>query len=79
MGSDRESGNNPKIGIIGGSGLYKMAALQDVEERRIDTPFGEPSDAFLLGTLDGTRVAFLPRHGRGHHLLPTELPYRAYV
>lgn len=73
------SSENIKIGIIGGSGLYKMEALQEVEERPIDTPFGEPSDAFILGTLDGTRVAFLPRHGRGHHLLPTELPYRANI
>jgi len=77
--SDTTSNNNPKIGIIGGSGLYKMDALQDVEERRIETPFGEPSDAFIIGTLDGIRVAFLPRHGRSHHLLPTELPYRANI
>ncbi len=73
------SSDSIKIGIIGGSGLYNMEALQDVEERRIDTPFGEPSDAFIIGTLDGTRVAFLPRHGRGHLLLPTELPYRANI
>ncbi len=66
-----------RIGIIGGSGLYQMEALQDVEERTIETPFGDPSDAFIIGTLDGTRVAFLPRHGRGHRLLPTELPFRA--
>jgi len=67
------------IGIIGGSGLYKMEALQDVEEVSIDTPFGKPSDALILGTLDGTRVAFLARHGRNHHLLPTELPFRANI
>lgn len=73
------SSDTIKIGIIGGSGLYKMEALQDVEERRIDTPFGAPSDALIIGTLDGTRVAFLPRHGRNHHLLPTELPYRANI
>jgi 5'-methylthioadenosine phosphorylase len=77
--SDTPMDNNPKIGIIGGSGLYKMEALQKIEERHIDTPFGQPSDAFIIGTLDGTRVAFLPRHGRGHHLLPTELPYRANI
>lgn len=71
--------NTPKIGIIGGSGLYKMEALQDIEECPIDTPFGQPSDALIIGTLDGTRVAFLPRHGRNHHLLPTELPYRANI
>ena len=58
-----------KIGIIGGSGLYKMEALTDVEEIKIDTPFGAPSDAFILGTLDGNRVVFLARHGRNHHLL----------
>lgn len=67
------------IGIIGGSGLYKMEALKDVEEVRIDTPFGAPSDALILGTLAGTRVAFLARHGRHHHLLPSELPFRANI
>ncbi len=65
------------IGILGGSGLYSMAGLAIEEERRIRTPWGEPSDAYLLGTLDGQRVAFLPRHGRGHRLLPSELNYRA--
>lgn len=68
-----------KIGIIGGSGLYKMEALKDVEEITIDTPFGSPSDAIILGTLDNTRVAFLARHGRNHTLLPTELPFRANI
>ncbi|MGC9503955.1 S-methyl-5'-thioadenosine phosphorylase [Baaleninema sp.] len=68
-----------KIGIIGGSGLYKMEALQDIEEVRVKTPFGDPSDAIVLGTLDGTRVAFLARHGRNHHLLPSELPFRANI
>jgi 5'-methylthioadenosine phosphorylase len=68
-----------KIGIIGGSGLYKMEALRDVEEVRIDTPFGEPSDALIVGTLNGTKVAFLARHGRNHHLLPSELPFRANI
>jgi len=68
-----------KIGIIGGSGLYKMEALKDVEEITIDTPFGAPSDAIILGTLDNTRVAFLARHGRNHTLLPTELPFRANI
>lgn len=66
-----------KIGVIGGSGLYQMEALQDVEEVKLETPFGDPSDAFIIGTLEGTRVAFLARHGRNHHLLPTELPFRA--
>ena len=68
-----------KIGIIGGSGLYKRDALKDIEEVRIDTPFGAPSDALILGTLEGTRVAFLSRHDRNHTLLPSELPFRANI
>ncbi len=68
-----------QIGIIGGSGLYKMAALQDVQEVPIDTPFGPPSDAMMVGTLEGTTVAFLARHGRNHHLMPSELPFRANI
>ncbi len=68
-----------KIGIIGGSGLYKMDALKDVEEVHVDTPFGSPSDALILGTLSGTQVAFLARHGRNHTLLPSELPFRANI
>jgi 5'-methylthioadenosine phosphorylase len=68
-----------RIGIIGGSGLYQMPELKDVEEVEVETPFGKPSDAFITGTLEGVRVAFLPRHGRGHKILPTELPFRANV
>ncbi len=68
-----------EIGIIGGSGLYQMEGLTDVEEREIDTPFGPPSDTIVLGTLDKKRVAFLPRHGRGHRILPTDVPYRANI
>jgi len=68
-----------KIGIIGGSGLYQMPELKDVEQVKIDTPFGSPSDAFILGTLEGERVAFLPRHGLGHRLTPTEVPFRANI
>jgi 5'-methylthioadenosine phosphorylase len=68
-----------QIGIIGGSGLYQMPELKDVEEVAVETPFGKPSDAFITGTLEGVRVAFLPRHGRGHKLLPTELPFRANI
>lgn len=68
-----------KIGIIGGSGLYKMEALQDVEEVQVDTPFGPPSDALIVGTLEGTRVAFLARHGRNHTFMPSELPFRANI
>ncbi len=68
-----------KIGIIGGSGLYKMESLQEVEELSIDTPFGRPSDALIYGKLEGVPVVFLARHGRHHHLLPTELPFRANI
>lgn len=68
-----------KIGIIGGSGLYKMDELKDVEEIQVETPFGKPSDALILGNLEGTTVAFLARHGRNHHLLPSELPFRANI
>jgi len=68
-----------QIGIIGGSGLYQMPELTEVEEVRVETPFGSPSDAFIVGTLEGVRVAFLPRHGRGHRFLPTELPFRANI
>ena len=68
-----------EIGIIGGSGLYTMPGLDNVQELAVDTPFGNPSDAFALGTLEGRKVAFLARHGRGHRLLPSELNFRANV
>jgi 5'-methylthioadenosine phosphorylase len=68
-----------EIGIIGGSGLYSMPGLSDVREVRQETPFGEPSDPYVLGTLEGRKVAFLARHGRGHRILPTELNFRANV
>ena len=68
-----------KIGIIGGSGLYQMPELTDVDEIAIETPFGDPSDKFIVGTLEGERVAFLPRHGRGHRFTPSELPFRANI
>lgn len=68
-----------KIGVIGGSGLYNMEGLTDVEEVTISTPFGDPSDAVIVGNLAETRVAFLPRHGRGHRLSPTELNSRANI
>src|SRR3982751_5827924 len=68
-----------RVGIIGGSGLYQMPELTAVEEVKVDTPFGPPSDSFIVGTLEGERVAFLPRHGRGHRILPTELPFRANI
>ena len=57
-----------KLAVIGGSGVYDMEALIDIEERQISTPFGDPSDAIVIGTLSGKRIAFLPRHGRGHRL-----------
>jgi 5'-methylthioadenosine phosphorylase len=68
-----------EIGIIGGSGLYSMPGLTDVRELAQETPFGAPSDAYVLGTLAGKKVAFLTRHGRGHRILPTELNFRANI
>ena len=67
------------LGIIGGSGLYDLDNLMDREEVVLTTPFGDPSDALVTGTLHGTRMAFLPRHGRGHRLAPHELPFRANI
>lgn len=68
-----------EIGIIGGSGLYSMPGLTDIRELPQSTPFGEPSDAYVLGTLAGKKVAFLSRHGRGHRITPTELNFRANI
>jgi len=68
-----------RIGVIGGSGLYQMEGLTDVEERRISTPFGDPSDALIIGSLEGMRVAFVARHSRGHCIMPTEVNYRANI
>lgn len=68
-----------RFGVIGGSGVYQMEALSDVEEIDLDTPFGKPSDAFMVGTLHGQRVAFLARHGRGHRISPTRLNQRANI
>ncbi len=68
-----------KIGVIGGSGLYDIKGLTDIEEVEIDTPFGKPSDAITTGRLEGINVAFLPRHGRGHRISPTEIPVRANI
>ena len=68
-----------KIGIIGGSGLYKIEGMTEVEEVKITTPFGEPSDAIILGNLEGAKVAFLPRHGKGHRISPSELPAKANI
>ena len=68
-----------RIGIIGGSGLYAIGALDDTRWRQVDSPFGTPSDAILTGTLDGVAMAFLPRHGRGHIHAPSSIPYRANI
>jgi len=67
------------IGIIGGSGLYSMAGFETHEEIRLETPFGDPSDAFIVGTLEGKKVAFLARHGRGHRIQPSDLNFRANI
>ena len=70
---------NISIAIIGGSGLYGMSGLEDTKEYDLDTPFGKPSAPIVAGTLEGTRIAFLARHGIGHHIMPTEVPYRANI
>jgi 5'-methylthioadenosine phosphorylase len=70
---------NIDIGVIGGSGLYAMEGLTVLEERTLDTPFGAPSDPYVLGDVEGAKVAFLSRHGRGHRLMPSELNYRANI
>lgn len=69
----------PTLAVIGGSGFYEMDGLTDITEVRVTTPFGDPSDAIVVGTLEGVRVAFLPRHGVGHRLLPAELPAQANI
>jgi 5'-methylthioadenosine phosphorylase len=67
------------IGILGGTGLYEIDGIQNVQEMSFETPFGNPSDAYIIGTLEGKRVAFLSRHGRGHRLLPSEINYQANI
>jgi len=67
------------LGVIGGSGLYEMEGLERVEQVTLETPFGDPSDSFITGVLDGVRMVFLPRHGRGHRFLPSEVNYRANI
>ena len=69
----------PPLGVLGGSGLYGMAALEGATEERVRTPFGDPSDAYLTGTIAGRAIVFLARHGRGHRLLPSEINFRANV
>ena len=68
-----------RIGLVGGSGVYDLSAIEDLSEERLETPFGRPSDAYFTGTLGGVPVAFLSRHGRGHRLSPTEINYRANI
>ena len=68
-----------EIGVIGGSGLYQMEQLTEIEEVSLSTPFGDPSDSFIIGTIEGRRVAFLPRHGRGHTISPSEINFRANI
>jgi 5'-methylthioadenosine phosphorylase len=74
-----KTGGEPALGIIGGSGLYEMEGLEDLRWVRVRTPFGEPSDAYGTGRLGNRRVIFLPRHGRGHRITPTEINYRANI
>ncbi len=71
--------SQPVLGVIGGSGLYEIEGLTDVQEVRLDTPFGDPSDLFITGQLGEVKMVFLPRHGRGHRFLPSEVPYRANI
>jgi 5'-methylthioadenosine phosphorylase len=68
-----------KVGVIGGTGLYQLEGMTKVKELKIKTPFGEPSDAIILGEIDGVKVAFLPRHGKGHFISPTEIPAKANI
>ncbi len=77
--SARTKGPAAEIGVIGGSGLYSMIGLTDTREVRVNTPFGDPSDAFVLGTVEGKRVAFLARHGRGHRFGPSDINFRANI
>jgi 5'-methylthioadenosine phosphorylase len=79
MAKRKETTEKISIGVIGGSGLYEMEGLSRVTTVRITTPFGKPSDEYIIGTLHGKRVAFLPRHGRGHRILPNDINYRANI
>jgi len=78
-GKGAAAASKPAIGVIGGSGLYAMNGLSELREVRVKTPFGDPSDAIVLGRLEGKRVAFLARHGRGHRILPSEINFRANI
>ncbi len=74
-----EEGSQVKIGILGGTGLYEIEGIEVVDERSLITPFGDPSDSYVIGDLEGIRVAFLARHSRGHRILPSEINYRANI
>jgi len=74
-----DQSNQTTIGVIGGSGLYEIEGLTDIQDVTLDTPFGSPSDSFVTGMLGGVKMVFLPRHGKGHRLLPSEVPYRANI
>ena len=75
----RKAGDPPRIGVLGGSGVYSMSGLTSTRWRKVATPWGDPSDEVLFGTLDGVEMVFLPRHGRGHRLSPTDINYRANI
>ena len=79
--STEKRGDIPRaeIGILGGTGLYEIDGFEDLEERALDTPFGKPSDSYVIGNIEGKRVAFLARHSRGHKILPSEINYRANI
>ncbi len=77
--SNEGNGRRFEIGILGGTGLYEIEGISEIDEVRLQTPFGEPSDVYVVGSLEGKRVAFLARHGRGHRLLPSEINYRANI
>jgi 5'-methylthioadenosine phosphorylase len=79
IGPGKQNLPSVAIGILGGTGLYEIDGIQDVQEHTLETPFGSPSDAYITGTLEGKRVAFLSRHGRGHRLLPMDINYRANI
>lgn len=79
MAGNRDDVPCVEIGILGGTGLYEIDGIENLEERTLDTPFGAPSDSFMIGDLEGRRVAFLSRHGRGHRILPSEINYRANI
>jgi len=78
-GTEMQESTIGVVGILGGTGLYEIDGLDDIREMRLETPFGSPSDAYVTGTLEGKKVAFLSRHGRGHRLLPMDVNYRANI